>query len=164
MFYRSKLVMTFAALGMLSASTLALAQTEPAATEGTAPPPRFQALADGTVRDNATGLLWADKDNGGDVNWAGAQAYCVGLGSGWSLPGTDELLGLYDAAAADGQPCIGLLTCKVTPLIRLSGLTPWSRESNGDSEAWYVYFTDGQKYSYNVANTQGKRALCVKSS
>lgn len=147
---------------MSAAALLAVAQ-EPAPAPSEPPPPaRFEAFNDGTVRDNETGLFWADRDNGGDTDWAGAAAHCQSRGAGWGLPSSDELVKLYLPEGAEGQACIGQLTCKVTPLIVLSGLTPWSSEANGAGEAWYVYFADGQKYAYKVDSSQGKRALCVR--
>jgi hypothetical protein len=132
------------------------------ATLASAQAPRFEAFNDGTVRDTDTGLFWSAKDNGGDANWSAAQAHCQSMGAGWRLPTSDELVKLYLPDGAEGQACIGLLTCKVTPLIALSGLTPWSSEGNGPGEAWYVYFADGQKYAYKVDDSSGKRALCVR--
>jgi hypothetical protein len=155
------LVRTLIALAVCSAATMAVAQ-EPAPATGSSPPARFEAFNDGTVRDNETGLFWAAKDNGGNANWSGAQQYCQSLGAGWGLPTSDELAKLYLPDGAEGQACIGQLTCKVTPLIQLSGLTPWSSEANGAAEAWYVYFADGQKYAYKVDSSDGKRALCVR--
>jgi hypothetical protein len=152
---------TLIALAVSLTATTAVAQ-EPAPAAGSAPPARFEAFNDGTVRDNETGLFWADKDNGGDATWVAAQQHCQSLGAGWGLPTSDELVKLFLPDGAEGQACIGQLTCKVTPLIKLSGLTPWSSEANGADEAWYVYFADGQKYAYKVDSSEGKRALCVR--
>src|SRR5687767_3110381 len=49
-------------------------------------PARFEAAADGTVRDAKTALVWTQKDNGADVDLAAATAYCDGL----SLAGKDD--------------------------------------------------------------------------
>lgn len=157
----TQLARILSALALSAAAATALAQ-QTAPAEGSPPPARFEAFNDGTVRDNQTGLFWAARDNGGDTDWAGAQAHCQSRGAGWGLPTADELVGLYLPDGAEGQACIGQLTCKVTPLIVLSGLTPWSSQANGATEAWYVYFNDGQKYAYSTASTQGKRALCVR--
>jgi hypothetical protein len=152
---------TVIAIALTAAAATAFAQ-EPAPAAGSPPPARFEAFNDGTVRDNETGLFWSAKDNGGDTNWSGAQQYCQSLGAGWGLPTADELVKLYLPDGAEGQACIGQLTCKVTPLILLSGLTPWSSEASGAAEAWYVYFADGQKYAYKTDSSEGKRALCVR--
>jgi len=34
---------------------------------------RFIAKGNGTVLDTKTGLMWAAKDNGSDINWQGCQ-------------------------------------------------------------------------------------------
>ncbi|MCB1606291.1 MAG: DUF1566 domain-containing protein [Xanthomonadales bacterium] len=141
------------ALALLAASGWVCAQSSE---------PRFQDYNDGTVKDNQTGLTWAAEDNGNDIDWPKAQQYCQSKGAGWRLPNVNELLRLYNTEPDDTQECVGLLTCKITPKIKVSGLTMWSAEQNTSSEAWYVYFNDGQQYAYSVSSTQGKRALCVK--
>ncbi|MCP4647762.1 MAG: DUF1566 domain-containing protein [bacterium] len=37
---------------------------------------QFVAYDNGTVMDTKTGLMWAAKDNGEDINWHGAKKYC----------------------------------------------------------------------------------------
>lgn len=166
MIARNMLSQMVATLVFAAVSSLACAQTDAPAEAPPPPPDRFEAFTDGTVLDHQTGISWANKDNGGDVDWAGAKSYCQILGAGWELPTADELVAIYlpegSMEAASAQDCIGKLTCKLTPLISVSGLTPWAQEPNGPSEAWYVYLSDGQKYSYDVADTQGRRALCVR--
>ena len=62
---------------------------------------RFEA-ADGAVRDTKTSLEWSQKDNGADVDFKGAKAFCDGLTvaghDDWRLPTLQELQGLYDEA------------------------------------------------------------------
>ncbi|MBK8067813.1 MAG: DUF1566 domain-containing protein [Rhodanobacteraceae bacterium] len=148
---------------LLAASPILMAapqDTAPTSQEPSAP--RFELLVDGTVRDTQTGLVWPGTDNSGDIDWATAKAYCQTLGTGWQLPTVAELLTLFETGSSDNQPCTGQLTCKVTPLIKVTGLTPWSNEANGETEAWYIYFTDGKQYSYHQTDKPGKRALCVK--
>ena len=147
---------------LAAVSTLVSAQTETAAAAESQPSARFEAFNDGTVRDNQTGLFWASKDNGGDIDWAGATSYCQSLGSGWALPTIEELHAIYLPEGEVGQSCIGELTCKLTPLISVTGLTPWSQDANGPSEAWYLYLADGEKYAYDATDTHGRRALCVR--
>ncbi|MGE4070794.1 MAG: DUF1566 domain-containing protein [Lysobacterales bacterium] len=160
MSHSQNLLRLAAALLLASATVPGMAQDE-----DTQPPPkeRFEVTEDGSVRDNETGLLWAARDNGGDIDWQGAQNYCQSQGGAWRLPSSAELLKIYYPSDDQMQDCIGKLTCRVTPLILLSGLTPWSSDRNGATEAFYVYFNDGQQYSYAMTNTQGKRALCVRN-
>ena len=53
--------------------------------------------------DPATGLMWAGKDNGRDVNWRNATKYCRDLRLGgyadWRLRTIEELEGIYDKTA-----------------------------------------------------------------
>jgi len=63
---------------------------------------RFTAYDDGTVLDTRTGLMWAAKDNGADINWPNAKRYCENYRGGgytdWRMPTQDELAGLYDSS------------------------------------------------------------------
>ena len=60
---------------------------------------RFIANADGTVLDRGTGLMWAARDNGSDINWANAKTYCENYRGGgytdWRMPMQDELAELH---------------------------------------------------------------------
>jgi len=61
---------------------------------------RFIAYDNGTVLDIKTGLMWASKDNGEDINWKDAKKYCENYRSGgytdWRMPTWDELAGIYN--------------------------------------------------------------------
>ena len=39
---------------------------------------RFVNNKNGTVTDTQTGLMWADHDNGSNINWYAAKGYCKG--------------------------------------------------------------------------------------
>ncbi len=156
MTHRLLAIRTLAAALLLGSAVHGFAQEAATTAE------RFVLQADGSVLDSQTGLAWAGKDNGGDVDWAGAASYCQTLGAGWRLPDRQELIGLYDPSQQQAQDCIGQLTCKLTSLIRVTGLTPWAAESAEAGEAWYVYLDNGQAYSFDARNTQGRRALCVR--
>ena len=56
---------------------------------------RFIAYDDGTVWDTHTNLLWAARDNGSNIYWSDAEAYCKtydgGGYKGWRMPTRDEL-------------------------------------------------------------------------
>ncbi|MCA9523944.1 MAG: DUF1566 domain-containing protein, partial [Myxococcales bacterium] len=55
---------------------------------------------DGTIADNATGLVWQQGDNGQPVSWQDALAYCetldLGGHSDWRLPNAKELQSIVD--------------------------------------------------------------------
>ena len=125
---------------------------------------RFTAPGDGTVIDSQTGLQWAQRDNGQDINWNNARSYCSSLstaGGGWRLPGMDELQGIYDASATLTTSC-GSTTCRVSPLFNLSSVWFWSNQSNGSSEAWLFSLGNGHRFSLHVSYSVSYRALCVR--
>lgn len=127
---------------------------------------RFTAPGDGTVRDSQTGLQWAQRDNGQDINWNNARSYCSNLstaGGGWRLPSMDELDGIYDRSETLTTPC-GQWTCEVSPLFSLTGPVVWISESSGSSGAWTFALTNGRRYSFSVSPTDDGRALCVRRS
>ena len=147
---------------LASGMTLAHAQSADDPSAEVAPAPaRFQAVSDGTVLDQNTNLTWAGKGKIGDISWADAQGYCQAMGAGWSLPSTDDLLSLYMPESASQERCMGMLSCNITPMIQVTGLTFWSAE-NDAAGSWYVYFADGKKYQVDNTHTEGKRALCVR--
>lgn len=117
----------------------------------------------GTVTDSETGVVWADRDNGGDINWEEARKYCAGKDNIWQLPTVTQLQTLHDASGKQEQIC-GVASCRVTPLIRLSGSWVWSNEPNGSSEAWYVTLGFGDRNSVTVGYAYAARALCVRRS
>lgn len=67
-------------------------------------PPSRYTVADGTVTDNVTGLIWQQPIDGtGDFTQTQAAEYCSGLTlggftSGWRLPTRAELLSIVDAS------------------------------------------------------------------
>ena len=126
-------------------------------------PRRFEPVADG-VRDREQGVTWASRDNGSDVNWQQAQAYCTGLGAGWSLPSVAQLESLYDKTGAFARR-VGSFTIKpATDQIGFTGGWYWSAEPNGSAEAWSVSLINGPRYSGRVSLSLSRRALCVRRS
>ncbi len=124
---------------------------------------RFSAPGDGTVLDSQTGLQWAQRDNGQNINWNNARSYCSNLstsGGGWRLPSMDELEGIYDATATLTTSCGGY-TCRASPLFSLTGPIAWSNQSNGSSKAWGFGLGNGVRYSTTVSGGL-HRALCVR--
>ena len=66
--------------------------------------PATDAAQNQTWTDPATRLMWTAKDNGSDVDWEQATAYCAKYQfaghSGWRLPTTEELQGIYDPSVS----------------------------------------------------------------
>ena len=118
----------------------------------------------GVLEDPATSLEWAQRDNGADIDFPEAQAYCTSLGAGWRLPAIKELEGLYDrdgrmsvaCGTYDNQP----MTCSVSPMLRLSGPTPWT-DSQGTPRPFIFGLSPLRKGPGPIDGTDGARALCV---
>ena len=114
---------------------------------------RFVNNKDGTVTDTKTDLMWADKDNGGDINWVNAKSYCEGYNgggkSGWRMPTMEELLQLYNSSAYGS-------------LIKRTGSYVWSSETSG-SEAASIFFYSGNRSWDHQSSGSNNRALPVRS-
>ena len=123
---------------------------------------RFIAYSEGVVIDTETGLMWAASDNGDDIDWQGAKAYCENYrGAGyadWRLPSLDELERLYDESVS--QDCAG--TCYITRLIDLTECCPWASDRYGPEAAVY-YFVVGQRVLDPHSYTVFRRALPVRN-
>ncbi|MFZ4777711.1 MAG: DUF1566 domain-containing protein [Terrimicrobiaceae bacterium] len=97
---RKSLTCLFAfAMLFLLIQAIPLSAKPPAPPAPSAPPQRFIDNKDGTVTDTASKLMWAANDNGQDVTWAAAKAYCESFNggghSGWRMPAMAEVIALY---------------------------------------------------------------------
>lgn len=122
----------------------------------------------GTVLDTKTNLMWAGKDNGSDVNWAGAKSYCDNFRAGnyndWRMPTSDELASLYDAKQTLNAPCAGNFNIHLTTeLIKITCFEAWSSETR-DSQAANFNYVHGNQRWYPQIQTYGTRALPVRSN
>jgi len=125
---------------------------------------RFIAYDDGTVLDTRTGLMWAAKDNGANINWQNAKSYCENYRGGgytdWRMPAQDELAGLYDKAKSYNSACGG--TVHLTELIRFTCYWAWASETRGSDAANFV-FRNGVRYWDPQSHRSNYRALPVRS-
>ncbi|MGA3212754.1 MAG: DUF1566 domain-containing protein [Terriglobales bacterium] len=117
--------------------------------------------------DPTTGLIWAHKDNGFDVDWNEAITYCQNLRlagySGWRLPGINELEGLYDPGATPAE-FVNLgnrLAYRVKGNILISG-NPWTATQKSFGVAWIFNFVAGSRESDKFSDDGNRRALCVR--
>jgi hypothetical protein len=114
---------------------------------------RFVNNKDGTVTDTQTGLMWANKDNGSDINWNNAKSYCErysgGGKSGWRMPTIAELGQLRKSGA------YGSVIQKTGPFV-------WSSETQGSAAA-YFYFDLGERDWDRQSYDETIRALPVRS-
>jgi len=131
---------------------------------------RLIAYDNGTVLDTRTNLIWAARDNGSDINWANAKAYCDKYRGGgytdWRMPTQEELAGLYDKGVVYTPACdaSGDKTNKVhlTGLITLSCWWAWASETRG-SDAAIFHFKIGTRRWYPHSHYFDGRALPVRA-
>jgi hypothetical protein len=100
-------------------------------------------------------LVWASADNGRDIAWEDAKAYCAHKGAGWRLPEVTELEALH------GRPIKA----------HLSGSWLWSATEVGEQDAsdaedvaWGVQMINGVRTQNLRPIAFGARALCVKGA
>jgi len=127
----------------------------------------FIAYDNRTVLNAESGLMWAAKDNGGDIKWTNAKSYCENYRGGgysdWRMPTHEELAGLYDANKSRPGACNRSYNIHVkTELIDISCLTVWASDTRG-SEAANFYFYNGGWSWYHQSYDYNRRALPVRS-
>jgi len=116
---------------------------------------RFVNNGNGTVTDTQTGLMWADKDNGREINWYNAKSYCDeysgGGKSGWRMPTIDELQQLYNSGAYGSA-------------IKRTGYGfIWSSETSGSRAAYFSFYDGNRRWAFQSGGKDGFRALPVRS-
>ncbi len=109
---------------------------------------------DSTISDSASGLMWAQNDNGAGLDWEAALSYAenadVAGYTDWRLPNVKELQGIVDytrsPTATDGD--------KIGPAIDpLFNCTEITNEAGNSDYAYYwtgtsANFTSGEPYYY----------------
>jgi len=132
---------------------------------------RFIAYDNGTVLDTKTNLMWAFQDNGRDIDWKTAKAYCENYRGGgytdWRMPTTKELAGLSDKSNTyKGDKCG--FDVHLTNLIRLTCGFVWAAETHqfesnpGPSAAGFSFGENEQQWTFPVL-ADSCRALPVRS-
>ena len=131
--------------------------------------PQMTDLGGGVLRQAGSGLQWARQDNGGDIGWAGARAYCKGMGTaggGWRLPKVEELRSIVDSNVEFRMA--GKAPVRVSPLFSLSDQCAWSSNAeiagNFVVSATRVALMSGVAAKAAPGITSGLRALCVRDS
>ncbi len=130
---------------------------------------RFTVRSDGTVIDHQLGLMWAQTDNQGDVNWKEAQRYCrvgpphlIGKYEGWRMPTLEELKSLYVTDSGyRGYETVCGQRVKITPEIQLSCGWVWSSEKRSITARVYN-FNRGYSYTDRMVHRRHYRALPVR--
>lgn len=127
-------------------------------------------LGNAVLLHEQTQLRWTKSDNGQDLNWDDAKAYCAQFGVGWRLPHAEELTNLHaDAQRKGDSAACGNATCQIPPLFKLSGNWYWSgtevtqdTTSRAHILAWGVLLVNGRQTQTFKFMPHGARALCVQ--
>jgi len=126
---------------------------------------RWTRPGNGILKDGMTGLEWSRDDNGRDINWNDAKAYCEGRSKGWRLPSLQELKAIFDPAEP-GLRCAEM-QCKVSSQFKLTGTWFWSAtqvgadSTDGDELTWGALMVNGAQTQAVRDASYGSRALCV---
>ena len=134
----------------------------------------FEDNGDGTITDNATGLMWSQDDNGEAINWGDALAYAqaatIAGYDDWRLPNIKELQSIADYSGV--FPCINSDMFNLTQLTNIMGQTDypfyWSSTSNpiqgeegvegGTIYAWFLAF--GYNVDQGGYDLHGSGSVC----
>ena len=112
-------------------------------------------------------LMWTVRDNGSDVDWNEAKAYCeacrVGGYSDWRMPTIEELQGLY-VKGNSYPPRDEMYHVHIARPFILTTPWIWSSTLDGSSSAFDFAFDRGGWYSVDLAYRDGGRVLCVRRS
>lgn len=114
----------------------------------------FKDNGDGTITDNATGLMWAKNDSEQGLDWKNALYYAENSElagySDWRLPNVKELQGIVDYNFAPEAKDASKDRAAINPLFNISEIT----NENGDKDYPYFWtstsarFQKGKPYYY----------------
>jgi hypothetical protein len=145
-----------------------LGKVKPVRLDTASPPP---IATHSTWTDPDTKLMWAAKDNGGDLTWAQAQDYCGTLDLAkhrdWRLPTLEEVKGIYDIRLnVPGGPGSSSGIWHVKGNLLLTGGV-WVRPSKSNGEV-LTYGFDVDRADPTLRDMGPdfritKRALCVRT-
>ena len=132
---------------------------------------RFVDNGDGTITDTRTGLMWAQIDNMGHINWHDAKLYSDNIilskHNNWRLPTIEELETLFDDSLDNYETICGH-QIKAVPQVELSCGFVWSSEVQMESGRYPISalaynYSKGYQYSARMSQYRGYRALPVRS-
>jgi len=129
--------------------------------EGTQPKERFQKDGESILIDSQTGLMWAQQDNGKDIDWWDARDYCEKFNAGgytdWRLPDIKELATLYtsDRSNNDGYFIAGP--------IKITDCCIWSSYDILGGALTFS-FNSGKRNPNSFGNTYQLRVLPVRGT
>ncbi len=109
---------------------------------------------DGTITDNATGLMWAQSDEGVELDWQDALAYAedseLGGFTDWRLPNVKELQSIVDYSRSPSAADVSAVGPAINELFSATEIT----NEAGDSDYGYYWsstsaqFNDAEPFYY----------------
>lgn len=111
---------------------------------------------DGTISDNATGLMWAKVDSIRTMNWQSALSYAQNMQlaghKDWRLPNAKELQSIVDYTRAPDATDRSKRSAAIDPIFNISKTESyfWTSTTHydGPNYGWAVYVTFGQALGY----------------
>ncbi len=109
---------------------------------------------DGTITDEATGLMWAQDDDGVTLDWENALAYAenseLAEYTDWRLPDVKELQSIVDYSYSPSASIVENVGPAIDPIF---SCTPTKNEAGNDDYGYYwtntsAHFTSGEPYYY----------------
>ncbi len=115
----------------------------------------FQDNNDGTITDNATGLMWMADDSKVGMNWEDALSYAENFEfagyTDWRLPDAKELQSIIDYARSPGTTN----SAAIDPLFTCTVIT------NEASESDYGYYWSSTTHANGMIETSGANGVYV---
>lgn len=122
---------------------------------------RFQVVDNSIIVDSQTGLMWALRDNGKDIDWWKAKKFSEDFTAGgyddWRLPDIKELATLYTSGESNNN---GYLIAKP---IKITDCCIWS-SYDVLGAAVIFSFKSGKKIPVSFAETYELRVLPVRGT
>ena len=122
---------------------------------------RFKEIDHAYVVDSQTGLMWALKDNGKDIDWWDAEQYCKDFSAGgytdWRLPDIKELATLYSGGDGEKEGY------SIAGNIKITDCCIWS-SYDVLGGALSFSFKSGKRIPSSFAETYQLRALPVRGT
>lgn len=105
---------------------------------------RFESLLGGVVKDNETGLMWSMTDNGMDLTWESASAYCITYTKGhfanWRMPTVGELETILKSSENKRNEALNY--------IRITGKHIWTSTIDPSKSKAGYYVVPDQAWQY----------------